>query len=309
MSNSHGPWLHRPLFLDIGQPDLLDLLVLLTMTATAAAAKPRAVNPYAKPVHNAVVMGRQSQQRVSNQHKRKYKLCSSNNKKGKKGDQLTLEGAVAFNSESVCRVCKAKSIKKFLPSYNVPKRSHHIYCPLNTTTRGLGPLTEATINSIADNKRYKLLTAPILPEERFSSVNNTKAAVSTFFVPKPKPKNPPASTVTAPMTTTDEDPLTPLVLSNEVSKLVDSVEFREKHKTKGAPLAMLAFAKVVEERIIRHKNKELFYNHFNGIEMVVPACHDHDNLNPHYHSITGQKLLHVNWEKAFGIEVPVGWLT
>jgi len=78
----------------------------------------------------------------------------------------------------------------------------------------------------------------------------------------------------------------------------------QEHKTKGAPLAMLAFTKVVEERIIRHKNKELFYHHFNVIEMVVPACHDHDNLNPHCHSITGQKLLYVNWEKAFGIEVP-----
>ena len=124
-------------------------------------------NPYRNAAQNAENMGRQSQHRVSNQHKRKFKLC--NNKKSSKpraGDQLTLEGTVAFQSERDCKICKAKVIKKFLPTYTIPKRAHHDLCILNTKTHGLGALTEQSINSLADNKRHKALTAPIRPEER-----------------------------------------------------------------------------------------------------------------------------------------------
>jgi len=58
-------------------------------------------NPYGKPAQNAANMGWQSQQRISNQNKRKYKLCNNNNNnsKRKKGDQLTLLGDVAFEAK------------------------------------------------------------------------------------------------------------------------------------------------------------------------------------------------------------------
>jgi len=105
---------------------------IMTTTA-AAAARPRAVNPYAKPTHNAVVndenMGRQSQQRVSNQHKRKFKLASKAGRR--KGDQLTLDNNVAFDSIKDCKVCKAKHIQGFMPTYTIPKRAHHVLCPKN----------------------------------------------------------------------------------------------------------------------------------------------------------------------------------
>jgi len=78
------------------------------MVATAAAAPPKMVNPYAKSAHNVVEMGRQSQQRIANQHKRKYKLCSNNNSnnKRKKGDQLTLLGGVAFEANEIVLCAK-----------------------------------------------------------------------------------------------------------------------------------------------------------------------------------------------------------
>jgi len=121
------------------------------------------VNPYAKPrqavpvvAHNAANMGRQSQHHVANQHKRKFKLCDNSNKKRRKGDQLTLQGNVAFNPEVDCKVCKAKHIHKFiLPGYPIPKRAHHSLCSLNTKTRGLGELSEQALNSITDNKCWK----------------------------------------------------------------------------------------------------------------------------------------------------------
>jgi len=89
------------------------------------------VNPYAKPrqavpvvAHNAANMGRQSQHHVANQHKRKFKLCDNSNTKRRKGDQLTLQGNVAFNPEVDCKVCKAKHIHKFIiPGYPIPKRA------------------------------------------------------------------------------------------------------------------------------------------------------------------------------------------
>jgi len=271
----------------------------------AAAATARMANPYAKPAQNAVNMGRQSQQRVSNQHKRKYKLCSNNNRKKKKGDQLTLQGDVASNPERDCIICRAKSIKKlYLPNYRIPKRSHHELCPSNTTTRGLGELTEASLASLADNKRCKALTAPIQPGERYSGKHATKAVAEFFFAPVEK--NPKMTTMTAAATATvqentEDDDVAPIDLSETVKRKVNDVGFRDKHKSKGAPLAMIAFADEVADKII---TKKKFHDCFRGgVVMEVPACHGQFD-NPHHHSVVGQKLLYIDWQRTHGIQVP-----
>jgi len=280
----------------------------LTMTATEEAAGPRVANPYAKPVQNAVNnivnMGRQSQQRVSNQHKRKFKLASPVRRR--KGDQLTLDNKIAFDPLKDCRVCKAQEIKKFMPSYPVPKRAHDDLCPKNAKTQGLGKLTEQSIASLADNKRYKTITAPIRPEERFNGRHNTKEAATVFFAAR----NTTATTTTTKTMTevdvakssADEAHVSPTSLSKAVGKLVSDPAFQERHKSKMAPLAMLAFATEISQKIINNKDKSVLCQHFDGIEMVVPVCHDHNN--PHYHSISGMKLLYVNWERTHGIQVP-----
>ena len=82
-------------------------------------------------------------------------------------------------------------------------------------------------------------------------------------------------------------------------KRVDNPDFREKHKTKNAPLAMIAFVEEVSEQIIRPK---LTLEYFRGITMTVPMCEEAGD-NPHYHSIVGQKLLLVDWECMYGEEV------
>jgi len=159
------------------------------------------VNPYARrrrpfamnqvnQVTNQESMGRQSQHRISNQHKRKYKLCSKSPKKRRKGDQLMLQGAVAFDPERDCIVCRAKSHKKFFPSYTVPHRGHDPCCLHNKSTRVQGALVSQP-TSVAEDKRYKQLTRPIQQSEKFSGSNLTTAAA--FFAPKQTKK---ATTIT-----------------------------------------------------------------------------------------------------------------
>ena len=173
---------------------------------------------------------------------------------------------------------------------------------MNTKTKGKGELTEQSMASLADNKRHKTLTAPIRAEERFSGFNNSKVAASTFFETRTTTTEP-MTAATAAATIVVEEELSPLSIFKGVENLVNDVDFQEKHKCKIAPLAIMAFASVVSEQIIRHKDKELVYKYFRGIEIEVPVCHEGNN-NPHYHSITGQKLLFVDWERTHGIQVP-----
>ena len=156
----------------------------------AATATRNVANPHAKAAQNAADMGRQSQHRVSNQHKRKCKLAQPT-RKPEPGDQLALDNRVAFAPERDCKVCKARHIRKFiLPTCTIPKRAHHPNCSLNKTTHGLGNLTVQSIANMEDNKRFKALTAPIRPEERFSGKHATSANAAAFFQPKEIPKIP-----------------------------------------------------------------------------------------------------------------------
>jgi len=277
-------------------------------TTMSAANRPIG-NPYAAgrrplPINADNNMGRQSQHRVANQHKRKYKLCSnSSNKKRRQGDQLTLQGAVAFQSERDCLVCKAKSIAKFCHNYRIPKRAHHQLCLLNKTTKGAGPLTSQGVANLVDDKRYKQLTRPVEATEKMSAAHLSTGG-ATFFAPRQMttttisdiPKEPMATQTKA---TQEENVVSPSDLCEAVIKRVDNPEFREKHKNKSAPLAMIAFAEEVVDKIIRPKAT---MEYFDGMTMTVPTCQEAGD-NPHYHSIVGQKLLLVDWERVYGLEV------
>jgi len=259
-------------------------------------------NPYAKPTHNAENMGRQSQQRVSNQHKRKFKLAQATrpSSQRRKGDQLTPDNQVAFQPERDCIICKAKTIRKLCYSeHKMPKRSHHPNCSLNKKTRGLGELSEQSVASLQDNKRSNALTAPIQPWEKHSGKNAAKANAVAFFASRPNTK---AMTMTTINHSAEDFGLAPQKLRTAVSEMVTNGDFDEKHKSKGAPLAMIAFASEVSDKIMH--TKEFFFDHFRGIEMEVPACRDDVPDNPHYHSIIGQKLLCIDWEVTHGIQVP-----
>jgi len=269
------------------------------MTATAAAAPPRMLNPYAKAAQNAANMGRQSQQRISNQHKRKYKLCSSNNNKRKKGDQLTLLGGVAFEAKRDCGVCKARFLATFIEGCRAPNRAHHPLCIKNTKTRGKGELSELQKVTLEDNKRYKELVRPITDAEKGSSRNLPGDLGEAFFAPRITKMSATTTTTVNAHGNINND-LTSSYFCAAVTKLVEDEGFAKKHKDKRAPLAIMAFADEVADKVIRQKRTSEFF-HQSTVE--VPDCEEACD-NPHYHSIVGQKLMLVDWERSHGLQIP-----
>jgi len=85
----------------------------------------------------------------------------------------------------------------------------------------------------------------------------------------------------------------------EVTKIVNKPSFVNEHTKSRAPLAMLAFATVVVEKII---NKKKIHQYFDGMTFQVPPSKEMYS-NPHYHSVVGQQLLYVDWIKVCGLAV------
>ncbi|KAG7354841.1 hypothetical protein IV203_004197 [Nitzschia inconspicua] len=79
--------------------------------------------------------------------------------------------------------------------------------------------------------------------------------------------------------------------------------FVETNRERSRPLAILALATVIAEKVLFPNSPIHFHDIFDGISMRVPDCSmSYDN--PEYHSIVGQYLLVVDWKTAYGIEVP-----
>jgi hypothetical protein len=85
-----------------------------------------------------------------------------------------------------------------------------------------------------------------------------------------------------------------------VNKLKDE-SFAREHSNNRAPLAMIAAASVIVENIIRPDKGSSIKRYFHGITMIIP--HVMDCTDPFYHSISGQKLLLVDWKKMLGVDV------
>jgi len=88
--------------------------------------------------------------------------------------------------------------------------------------------------------------------------------------------------------------VTPATLYSEATNTVKDTNFVEFNKGSRAPIAMLAFAKAVVDKITLNKD-------FTGLTMTVPAFQN--SIDPHYHSTVGQKLLCVDWKRMYGIDV------
>jgi len=86
--------------------------------------------------------------------------------------------------------------------------------------------------------------------------------------------------------------LTPEYFHDGATKLVQNPSFVESTKSNGAPLPMLAFAKIVVDDMLRRKEVDV-QKYFNGLTMTVPSSYQ-QSMQPEYHSICGQKLLYVN---------------
>ena len=239
------------------------------------------------------MMGRQSQQRVNNQ-KKAFRLASAGKKR--KGGQITLTGESTFEAERDCIVCHARSIKdNMLPTYRVPNRAHHVLCVRNKKTHGKGQITKQNVANSAEEKHLKTLyTDPLAEAEKCSGRFTTAQSVNTFFAAKPTTIKKATPTATMSRVTEMEE----LDLGKNVSRALEDPAFREQHKNNSAPLAMIAFAEEVMDKIVRTK---MIGNHFTGLTMMVPHSNAAFN-NPQCHSIVGQKLLLVDWIKTCVVE-------
>ncbi|CAB9503917.1 unknown protein [Seminavis robusta] len=257
------------------------------------------VNPYAGKRSTAPqteAMGRQSQQRNS-QQKRKHQLAAANNpnkRKAKRGEQPDLEGNAAFDPIQDCIICKAVAAGR-----KPPHRGHDKRCLKNRATKGRGDLHEQTLASEKEAKRLqKLMNTDLTEAEKGSWRYSTKEAGEKFFAAHTSSSS---KKPTKKIAMVEE--LSPQYLCKAVTTRLEDTIFCEKHKTKSAPLAMLAFAGEVAKNIIggKKKNDYLIQRHFDGLTMTVPYFRG--EMSPQYHSIVGQKLLYVDWERM-GIQVP-----
>ena len=262
-------------------------------------------NPYLKkrPPLAPLTMGRQSQQR-NTLKKRTYQLAAlSNNKKQRPtSNQRTLDGGFAFDSSRDCEVCRAQALKFINSTYRVPKRAHNELCAKNKKTQGKGTLSTGEQARMAEEKRLLAALAPLEEHEKGSLVHLMVANKTAFF--KPRITTKPLAKMTSPKESAGgnnkgDPPITGDQFCHAVASMVTNVDFCEKHKGKGAPLAMVAFANEVCEKIIR--NDSLFQHHFSGLTITVSPAES--NNNPQYHSIVGQRLLYVDWQRAFGLEL------
>jgi len=107
--------------------------------------------------------------------------------------------------------------------------------------------------------------------------------------------------------TTETSELSPLNFCQAVNKMVSNLLFVDKHKAKGSPLATVALAVEVAEKIIQAKQTK---DYFEGMTFEVPACTGEEEFdNPQCCSIIGQKLLYADWERSHGIQVPCPYAT
>jgi hypothetical protein len=245
-------------------------------------------------------MGPQSQRRLT--LKERTHQLQSNNKK-RKGVQQTLYGQEAFEPLKHCEPCKAKKY-----GLRVPHRPHHPLCWNNRRTGGI--TSKATLDSIKEMKRQeKVNKAPLKEHERFSWRHSDKESGAEFFRERrvhdtlsSKHK----TTTTTTMGTTARPTLqvntAPTVhgsFSAADTEKVNDFTFLAEHSKSRSPVAIMALASIVVERIVR--GKEDLMKHFDGLTFTVPSVDG--VMDPHYHSIVGQKLLLVDWKKMFGLDV------
>jgi len=147
-----------------------------------------------------------------------------------------------------------------------------------------------------DKALEKLFQTPLTAEEKASSMHTTKEAVETFFAKRTIPDRPTEIDTTKMATKINEnETLDGEHFCQEVTKIVNKPSFVNEHTKSRAPLAMLAFAAVVVEKII---NKKKIHQHFDGMTFQVPPSKEMYS-NPHCHSVVGQQLLCVDWIKVY----------
>ena len=189
-------------------------------------------------------MGPQSQRRL-NQKARTHKMQANNvgcRKKRKAGDQLTLDGSVAFAPFKHCVVCKARAA-----GVTPPHRGHHKLCWINRRTKGI--TSKTTLESLKETERLrKLFAEPIKFSSRYLSDG------TSFFAPRISGTTTDQKAPAAPTESSNNNkpfaPPTNKDVCHAVINKVNDKSFAAAHAKNRAPLAMIALASVVVEKII-----------------------------------------------------------
>ncbi len=265
---------------------------------------PTADNPYRRPPRPAApaaaaglatnneTMGPQSQRRLTLKDRTHLMQSSQPKKKLRAGDQQTLFGGRAFDPNQDCTKCKGKLHGRDI------HRAHHPLCWNNRKTKGVVSLT--TMESIQEEKRLQQhFATPLADHDKCSGKYLTKKATEAFFTPRQiSIQKSQTTTIATTVTMTVDTEM--LDFGKAVMAKVNDPSFVNEHKDSRTPLAMLAFAGIVVEKLIRGKNDNIF-KYFDGLAMRVP--NSKEPPSPQYHSIVGQQLLYVDWKRMFNIEV------
>jgi len=161
-------------------------------------------------------------------------------------------------------------------------------------------ISMATLKSMEEDKRLKQHFSELLQaKDMFSQKHATKEVGEIFFTPRQLAVQKSTTTTATVAMTVDTPPAKSMDFCKAVTAKIEDPSFVNKHKNSCAPLAMLAFASVVVEHIIRGKAFDMF-DCFHGI--TTPSSKE-EHMSPHHHLIVGQQLLNVDWKKMLGVEV------
>jgi len=196
-------------------------------------------------------MGPQCQRRLALQGRSHQMQSSQPTKKLKAGDQQTLFGGRAFDPKQDCAVCKGK-----LWGGDV-HRAHHQLCWNNRKTKGV--ISTATLESAEEDKRLKQhFSEPLQAKDMFSLKCATKEAGVIFFAPRQLTVQNTTTKTTTVAVTVEAPPAKSIDFCKAVTAKIEDPSFVNEHKNSRAPLAMLAFARIVIERIIRGNECDMF---------------------------------------------------
>jgi hypothetical protein len=240
-------------------------------------------------------MGPQSQRQTSLQQ-RTYQLAGNNRERS---GQQTLLGGVAFDPEKDCVVCKGKLAGKSV------HRPHHKLCTNNQRTKGI-TLAINLAHQKEDKRLQELFNKPLTESEKGSWKHSTKENGEAFFARRENFWVPPQKQQKRIAAESPGGACQPTTMGNfdfcsAVTRSIQDSSFCEKYKNTRAPLAMIAFAKFVVDKIILDGNVNTT-NHFDGLTITVPPAPAMYSSS-HYHSIVGQRLLWGEWKTMFGIDI------
>ena len=154
-------------------------------------------NPYAKKAprvpplgvvnraQNTEIMGRQSQQRVSNT-KRAFQNAAYTSSSKKKKIMNGGKEKIFRSSELDCRICILQAKKRRGENVTLPHRPHHILCSKNGATKGKGFISDQSLANIMEARRLETLFNKPLAQHEKCGLIRTQNQIDSFFTPRTK---------------------------------------------------------------------------------------------------------------------------